>query len=141
VHRIVASGRALLAVVNDILDFSKLEAGQVELDAQPFEIARFFEETLALVSDAAETKRLDLKLEIDAETPIALAADSGRLRQVVLNLLNNAIKFTDAGAVGLKVSHDARADRLEIAVSDTGCGIPVDRLDRCSSGSPRWTGR
>jgi signal transduction histidine kinase/ActR/RegA family two-component response regulator len=130
VQRIVTSGQALLAVVNDILDFSKLEAGQVELDAQPFEIARFFEETLALVSGAAEAKGLGLELEIDAHAPAALTADSGRLRQILLNLLNNAIKFTEAGKIRLRASHDAANNRLRVAVSDTGCGIPEDRLHR-----------
>ncbi len=130
VQRIVTSGRALLAVVNDILDFSKLEAGQVELDSQPFDVAQFFEETLALTSGAAEAKGLGLKLEIDAQTPVALCADSLRLRQVMLNLVNNAVKFTNAGVVRLNVSHDAQTNCLQIAVSDTGCGIPEDRLDR-----------
>jgi PAS domain S-box-containing protein len=130
VQRIITSGQTLLAVVNDILDFSKLEAGQVELDAQPFAAGRFFEDTLALVSGQAQAKGLELALAVDAATPEALLADSGRLRQVVLNLLSNAIKFTDAGTIRLTARHDAETGRLSVAVSDTGAGIPEDRLDR-----------
>jgi PAS domain S-box-containing protein len=130
VRRIATSGEALLDVVNDILDFSKLEAGQVMLDPQPFDVHRFFENTMAMVSGQADAKGLAHTLDIGAETPAALVADSGRLRQVVVNLLGNAIKFTDAGSVRVAVNHDAKADQLRVAVSDTGAGVPKDRLDR-----------
>jgi len=129
-RRITSSGRALLAVVNDILDFSKLEAGQVELDPQPFKVAEFFEDTMAMVSPQAAAKGLDLRLEVDSDMPGALNADSARLRQVLINLLGNAIKFTDQGSVRVTATHDAAGDRLRIAVTDTGQGVPQDKLSR-----------
>jgi signal transduction histidine kinase/AmiR/NasT family two-component response regulator len=130
VGRISSSGQALLAVVNDILDFSKLEAGHVELDPRPFEVGPFFEETLAMVATQAAAKGLVTRLEIDGDTPPLLNADSTRLRQVILNLLGNAIKFTAQGSVGITVAHDAARARLCVAVSDTGCGVPEDKLGR-----------
>jgi PAS domain S-box-containing protein len=130
VQRIITSGQTLLAVVNDILDFSKLEAGQVELDAHPFDVSRSFRETLALVSGQAEAKGLALELEIDAAAPAALVADSGRVRQVVLNLLTNAIKFTETGSVRVRADYAGGTGRLSVSVSDTGVGIPEDSLDR-----------
>jgi PAS domain S-box-containing protein len=129
-QRIITSGQTLLSVVNDILDFSKLEAGHVELDPQPFDVARFFEDTLALVSGQSEARGLELELSLDPGTPAALVADSGRLRQVMLNLLSNAIKFTARGSVRLTAKHDGVANRLSVSIADTGAGIPNDRLDR-----------
>jgi PAS domain S-box-containing protein len=130
VQRIATSGRALLTVVNDILDFSKLEAGQVELDPQPFDVARFFDDTLAIFAGEAAAKRLDVRLEIEAGGPAALDADSARLRQVVTNLISNAIKFTDQGLIRVVVSFDADQGRLKVAVEDTGIGVSPDKLDR-----------
>jgi signal transduction histidine kinase/CheY-like chemotaxis protein len=130
VGRISASGQALLTVVNDILDFSKLEAGRVELDPRPFEVGPFFEDTLAIVAPQAAAKGLATRLEIEGEIPPVLSADSPRLRQVMLNLLGNAIKFTDQGSVGIAVAHDAARNRLRVTVSDTGCGVPEDKLGR-----------
>ena len=130
VSRITASGQALLAVVNDILDFSKLEAGHVELDPQPFEVGRFFEDTVAIVAPQAEAKGLVAELELDRDIPPVLNADGTRLRQVMLNLLGNAIKFTAQGSVRVTVAYDAARERLCVAVSDTGCGVPEDKLER-----------
>jgi signal transduction histidine kinase/CheY-like chemotaxis protein len=130
VSRIASSGQTLLAVVNDILDFSKLEAGHVELDPQPFEVGPFFEDTLAIVAIQAAAKGLATHLEIDGGIPAALTADSTRLRQVVLNLLGNAIKFTAQGSVSVSVAHDRVGERLCVTVSDTGCGVPQDKLGR-----------
>jgi PAS domain S-box-containing protein len=128
VRRISTSGKALLSVVNDILDFSKLEAGQVELDPQPFEVRRFFEDTVAMFSGEAAAKRLAVRLVVEDSVPQVLDADSARLRQVVANLLSNAIKFTDEGSVSLTISFDT--GRLAVAVKDTGAGVPPERLDR-----------
>ncbi|THD60223.1 ATP-binding protein [Phenylobacterium sp.] len=130
VGRIASSGQTLLAVVNDILDFSKLETGHVELDPQPFATAAFFEDTLATVAAQAAGKGLATRLEIAPEVPPALLADSGRLRQVMLNLLGNAIKFTGQGAVAVAVTYDGAVERLAVTVSDTGCGVPPDKLGR-----------
>jgi PAS domain S-box-containing protein len=129
-QRIATSGRALLAVVNDILDFSKLEAGQVELDPHPFDTRRFFDDTLAIFSGEAAAKRLEVALEIDGAVPAALDADSARLRQVVTNLISNAIKFTDQGRICVAVGYEAERRRLLIEVRDTGVGVAPDKLDR-----------
>ena len=129
-RRIASSGDALLCVVNDILDFSKLEAGQLELDPQPFEVGAFFEDTMAMVSTQAAAKGLELRLEINDGVPEVLNADCARLRQVLINLLGNAIKFTDQGSVRVTAAHDAVKNRLRVAVSDTGSGVPEDKLGR-----------
>jgi PAS domain S-box-containing protein len=130
IRRIVAGGGALLAVVNDILDFSKLEAGQVELDLEPFEVRPFFEDTQAMFADQAAAKGLGLKFEIEAGAPAFLAADRARLGQILGNLISNAIKFTDAGGVSVTAAFDAEQGRLRVAVADTGPGIAADKLDR-----------
>jgi len=130
VRRIVNSGQALLAVVNDILDFSKLEAGQVDLDAQPFEARPFFEDTLAMFTERATAKGLDLQLDTDGSMPAFLRADRARLGQILANLLGNAIKFTDRGVIGVTAAFDVRRDQLRVAVTDTGAGIADDKLDR-----------
>ncbi|MFZ4606343.1 MAG: ATP-binding protein [Caulobacter sp.] len=130
-QRITTAGDALLAVVNDVLDFSRLEAGQLELDPQPFDPAMVVRETADLVAAQAAAKGLRLEVAIDGDLPATLTADSGRLRQVLLNLLGNALKFTRQGGIRVTVSHDDVAGgRLRIAVADTGPGVPADRLDR-----------
>jgi len=129
--RIATASRTLLTVVNDILDFSKIEAGQVELDPHPFDPTRFVVETVELVSQQAQEKGLELNTAIDGPLPAAVSADGGRLRQVLLNLLTNAIKFTESGGVTVTLAHDAAdGGRLKISVTDTGVGIAPDRLHR-----------
>jgi PAS domain S-box-containing protein len=129
--RITTAGQTLLAVVNDILDFSKLEAGQIELNPQPFDPRAFVSETVELLAGQASAKGLDLQCDIDPGLPAALNADSSRLRQVLLNLLGNAIKFTSAGGVRVAVSFAPRdGGMLRIAVSDTGPGVPAELRDR-----------
>ena len=130
-QRIATAGEALLSVVNDILDFSKLDAGQLELDARPFDPAGFVRETLDLVAEQAALKGLSVKVELAEGLPPAIMADSGRLRQILLNLLGNAIKFTKTGGIRVAVRHGTEmGGRLHIAVSDTGAGVPADRRDR-----------
>jgi PAS domain S-box-containing protein len=129
--RITTASQTLLTVVNDILDFSKIEAGQVELDPQAFDPAAFVTETIELVSAQAEEKRLTLHAAIDGSLPPAVSADSARLRQILLNLLTNAIKFTERGGVTVTVAHDMTdGGRLKISVTDTGVGIAPERLHR-----------
>jgi PAS domain S-box-containing protein len=128
VTRIAKSGEALLSVVNDILDFSKLEAGQMELDPQPFELATFLDETVDLVRPRAVEKGLTLRLELPPDVPAFLSADAARLRQVLLNLLTNAVKFTAAGGVAVVAAYDA--GRLKVEVTDSGPGIPPDAARR-----------
>jgi PAS domain S-box-containing protein len=128
VSRIAKSGEALLNVVNDILDFSKLEAGQMELDPQPFELAAFLEETIDLVRPRAGDKGLTLQLELSPELPAHLSADAARLRQVLLNLLTNAVKFTSAGRVAVVAGYEE--GQLRVEVTDSGPGIAPDAAGR-----------
>jgi signal transduction histidine kinase/DNA-binding response OmpR family regulator/CHASE3 domain sensor protein len=131
-----ASGEALLTIINDILDFSKIEAGRMELEEAPFDLRDCLEAALDLVAIRAAEKGLDLACEVADGTPAAIVGDSTRLRQVLVNLLNNAVKFTDRGEVVLTV-HRAPSGNgagvqqtLHFAVRDTGVGIPTDRRDR-----------
>ena len=120
-RRIVAAGKMLSAVVNDILDFSKLEAGQLELDLHPFKLREFVQETLSLVAVQAAEKGLVLEASVAPDAPEQVRQDSGRLRQVLLNLVGNGVKFTSKGRVDVSVSHSG--DRLRVSVADTGVGI------------------
>jgi PAS domain S-box-containing protein len=130
VDRIATSGQALLAVVNDILDFSKLDADRIELDPHPFDPAALAAETLELVAAEAARKGLLVHKEFQEDLPAAVFADGSRVRQVLLNLLTNAIKFTDEGSVTVTARYLAESGRLRFSVTDTGVGIPEDRLDR-----------
>ena len=131
VQRISTAGQSLLSVVNDILDFSKLEAGQLELDPHPFDPSAFVLETTQLLAVQAANKGLDWRLEFDGALPGLVLADSARLRQVLLNLLGNAIKFTPKGGVLIRVGYEpAGSGRLSVSVVDTGVGIPAERRDR-----------
>ena len=128
VARIAKSGEALLNVVNDILDFSKLEAGQMELDPQPFELATFLDETIDLVRPRAADKGLTLRLELSPDLPAHLSADAARLRQVLLNLLINAVKFTSEGGVAITAGY--ANGQLRVEVADSGPGIAPDAARR-----------
>ncbi|HEY2658869.1 MAG TPA: ATP-binding protein [Caulobacteraceae bacterium] len=130
-NRITTAGQTLLAVVNDILDFSKLEAGRIDLDPQPFDLAAFLTETIELVSAQAHDKGLGLSLHMPGDLPTTVSADRSRLRQILLNLLTNAIKFTARGQVTVAASYAPDAGgKLRIAVTDTGAGIASDRQHR-----------
>jgi CheY-like chemotaxis protein len=130
------SAASLLDLLNDILDFSKIEAGKLELDATPFELRPLLESTLAVVRLTAERKGLTLELDVDADVPDAVVGDAGRLRQVMVNLLGNAVKFTEHGDVRLSVQAvgpagaDGEGRTLRFGVRDTGIGIPLDKQDR-----------
>jgi PAS domain S-box-containing protein len=129
--RITTGGQILLSVVNDVLDYSKIEAGQIELDPQPFDPKVFAAETMELVRGQAENRGLELRTDVCDALPPAVCADSGRVRQVLLNLLGNAIKFTTRGGITVGVRYTAaNGGRLRIAVTDTGVGIPADRIER-----------
>jgi PAS domain S-box-containing protein len=130
VERIGRSGEALTSIVDNVLDFSKIEARQVDLKADRVELQAFAAETLGLVQDAAEARGLELVSHVAATGSGEVIVDAGRLRQVVLNLLTNAIKFTHAGQVALHVSHDAASQVLEVAVTDSGIGIAPEAASR-----------
>jgi len=123
-----SSANALLALINDILDFSKIEAGKVELETIDFNLRDCLEETLKTLALRADEKELELLCDLAPEVPEWVSGDAVRLRQVVLNLVGNAIKFTQQGEVALRVRTIAAADdarTLEITVADTGIGIPA----------------
>lgn len=125
--RIGTASEALLGVINDILDYSKLEAGAVEMEARAFDPRALAQAAAAMVEGQYETKGLALALVIDPKLPAALTGDEGRMRQVILNFLANAAKFTAAGGVTLEASWTG--DRLRVAVTDTGIGIAADKID------------
>ena len=126
VERIHFAGSALLTIVNDVLDFSKVEAGRLEVETHPFLLKAMIDNTFSIVQGAADNKGLTLGLKLDPSTPEVLAGDEARIRQVLLNLLNNAVKFTRQGEVALTVTTTWLADsvRLLFVVRDTGIGIP-----------------
>ncbi|MCP4544258.1 MAG: HAMP domain-containing protein, partial [Chloroflexi bacterium] len=128
------SGDALLTIINDILDFSKIEAGKMDLESQPFDLRDCVESALELLATKATNKGLELAYMMDAQVPAAIISDVTRLRQILINLLNNALKFTTEGEVVVSVNVDADADgvgdQLHFSVIDTGIGIPPDRMDR-----------
>jgi two-component system sensor histidine kinase BarA len=124
---IAKSGASLLAIINDILDFSKIEAGKLELEFVKVDLSEIVDDVLSLFWDRASGKGLDLAGFIDPAIPQAIAGDPVRLRQVISNLVNNAIKFTEAGGVLVEITPDATG-AIRIAVQDTGIGIPEDRI-------------
>jgi PAS domain S-box-containing protein len=127
------SGGALLALINDILDLSRIEAGQVQLEEHPFDLRACLAEALGLVAHAAAAKGLTLQNLVDDSLPAIVYGDMGRVRQVVVNLLANAVKFTAAGEVALlATASPGREGRQQIAITvrDTGDGIAPERLDQ-----------
>lgn len=128
------SSEALLTIINDILDFSKVEAGKVEMDYQPFDLRECVESALDLMALEATNKGLDLAFEMKPGTLPAVVGDMTRLRQIIINLMNNALKFTDEGEVVFALesspSESGSGHMLHFAVRDTGMGIPPDRMDR-----------
>ena len=124
------SADSLLSLINDILDYSKIEAGKLEIDAIDFNLGDSVGDTMKTLSLRAHQKGLELAFEIGPEVPDALVGDPGRLRQVIVNLVGNAIKFTEQGEVVLHVELESRKEReirLHFTVADTGIGIPVEK--------------
>jgi GAF domain-containing protein/CheY-like chemotaxis protein/HPt (histidine-containing phosphotransfer) domain-containing protein len=128
------SGEALLAIINDILDFSKIEAGRMELEVAPFDVRECVEAVVDLIGPIAQRRGLEIAYGIQPGTPETAVGDASRLRQILLNLLNNAVKFTDAGEIAVHVEQagSPAPNRIAFRVSirDTGVGIPPDRIDR-----------
>lgn len=124
------SGEALLAVINDILDFSKIEAGKLEIELQTIDLRESLGDTMKTLGLKAHAKGLELAFRVDPALPRYLSGDSGRIRQVIVNLVGNAIKFTEQGEVFVEVelvSQSSDDVALEVSVRDTGVGIPEDR--------------
>jgi PAS domain S-box-containing protein len=131
-----SSGDALLHVIDDILDYSKIEAGKLELEKEPVALRECVEGALDIVAPRAWEKEIELGCLIDEDVPAGIVGDAARLRQVLLNLVSNAVKFTEEGEVVVHLAAEptgASAYRLEFAVRDTGVGIPEDRMDRLFS--------
>jgi signal transduction histidine kinase/CheY-like chemotaxis protein len=124
-----SSGESLLTVINDILDFSKVESGKLELDPIEFNLHDSVAETLRALSLRADQKRLEVAYQIAPEVPQFVIGDPGRLRQILVNLVGNAIKFTHLGEIVVRVQCTTRSAPLELhfMVSDTGIGIPADK--------------
>jgi signal transduction histidine kinase/DNA-binding response OmpR family regulator len=127
---IVKSGNALLTIINDILDFSKINAGQLTLDPAPFRLAESVEDVATLVSARVAEKNLELIVRVDPRLPAFVVGDAGRFRQIITNLLGNAVKFTEKGHVLIDVGGEVvdGIAHLKVRVEDTGIGIPADKL-------------
>src|SRR5438105_3902429 len=127
-----SSGDALLHVIDDILDYSKIEAGKLDLEREPFNLRDCVEGALDIVAPRAWEKEIELGCLIEEAAPAGIVGDEARLRQVLLNLLSNAVKFTERGEVMVLVDAEETgtgSHRVELAVRDTGIGIPPDRMD------------
>ncbi len=129
-----SSAHALLGLINEILDFSKIDAGQLKLSPQPFRLSRLASEPAALVAKAANAKNLEFVVRIAPDAPEQLVGDFARLRQIIVNFLSNAVKFTDAGQVELDVTTTPAADGasvvLRVEVRDSGIGVRSEDIDR-----------
>ncbi|MHB8897240.1 MAG: response regulator [Thermoguttaceae bacterium] len=128
---VIESGDALLSLINDILDFSKIEAGKLDFEHVVFDLQESLGDTMKSLAYRAHTKGLELACRIHPDVPALLVGDVGRLRQIVVNLVGNAIKFTDKGEVVLEVEmrqRSAEMVQLHVSASDTGIGIPDDKL-------------
>ena len=134
VHTIETSGDALLGIINDVLDYSKIEAGRIELENAPFNVRQCVENVLDLFATKATQKNLELLARMEAGVPPVIIGDITRLRQVIVNLVGNALKFTAKGEVVISIGStpigDGGSHEITFAIRDTGIGIPVDRRDR-----------
>lgn len=132
IETIRTSGDALLSIINDILDLSKIEGGKLELECQPFDLQSCIEDSLELMAQRASEKGLDMSYWMDENAPKAIIGDPTRLRQILVNLLNNAVKFTEKGEIRLSVESRMWEKSCEIhfAVKDTGIGIPAESLGK-----------
>ncbi len=128
-----SSSRALLSIINDILDFSKIEAGQMELENIDFDLAAMLDDIIDVLALRANEKNLKMSCAIHSNVPLFVRGDPGRLRQILINLSGNSVKFTDKGEVFIRVTKEHETDRevtIRFSVIDTGIGIPQDRIDR-----------
>jgi signal transduction histidine kinase/CheY-like chemotaxis protein len=133
VETIRTSGEHLLDIINEILDFSKIESGNLELEQVPFDLVNCVEESLQLIAPKVVERNLELTSVVEDTTPATLVGDAGRVRQILVNLLGNAVKFTPAGEIGVSVSArllEGARHEVHFTVRDTGVGIPSDRFDR-----------
>ncbi len=139
------SGETLLSLIEDVLDFSKIEAGRLDLDAKPFDLPALVEETIELVAPRAQAKDIEIASYVDDSVPRNVVGDAARVRQVLLNLVGNAIKFTERGGVTVVVERGS--DGIRFLVCDTGIGVAPEEQERifrefeqAETGSPRKSG-
>jgi len=125
-----ASGETLLTLIEEILDFSKIEAGRLDIESRPFEVASMVEESVELMAPRAQAKGIEIVSYIDERIPRNVIGDTARLRQVLLNLIGNAVKFTENGGVGVVVEPGDHVNEIRFEVRDTGIGIAQDDLQR-----------
>ncbi len=133
VRVITSAAESLLTIINDILDFSRIESGQLRLDLADFDLDSVLEEVVALLAPRAHEKGLELSYEFEPAPDCLLLGDAGRVRQVVMNLVGNAVKFTDTGEVAVAASvlrQDGERLRIRLTVRDTGVGIPPEARER-----------
>ena len=133
VDMLQTSAHALMAIINDLLDFTKLEAGKMKIETIPFEVRGVLEGSVACVQPQVHEKGLHVSCQIDQGVPIRLMGDPNRLRQVVLNMLSNAVKFTAQGRVDIESKTMPQEDgsiRIRFTVADTGIGIPKEECER-----------
>ena len=133
IEAVERSGKHLLGIINDILDFSKIESGKLELDAVDFDLRHLLEESLELFSQQAHKKGLELLADLPPDETLFVLGDALRLRQIIVNLLGNAIKFTASGQISLRLTIRERSEnglKFALTVSDTGIGIPLAAQDR-----------
>ena len=123
------SGESLLSLINDILDISQMEAGKLKLTNAPFNVRSTVENAVKLLQAKAQEKNLTLAVHVDPALPTMVEGDTDRIRQIVVNLVGNAVKFTEAGSVAVTVAPDANGEGVKISVADTGIGIPADKVD------------
>jgi two-component system, sensor histidine kinase and response regulator len=129
VDTINRSADSLLTVLNDILDYSKVEAGQLALESLPFDVREILEDVAELLAPRAARNRVEVVVRVSQDVPVSLRGDGGRVRQVVTNLIGNAVKFTQDGSVTISASWEPGSARLRVSVSDTGIGIEPKRLE------------
>ncbi len=135
-----SSGETLLTLINDILDFSKIEAGKMELEMLNFDLQSLLDDFGSALAIRAQGKGLEFICAADPEVPALLQGDPGRLRQIITNLVGNAIKFTDQGEVAVHVHTVSKSeDEVELlfSIRDTGIGIAADKVDLIFNNSPR----
>ncbi|MGP0088613.1 MAG: ATP-binding protein [Xanthobacteraceae bacterium] len=124
------SGDTLLSLIEEILDFSKIEAGKLELEAQPFALQALIEEVVELLAPRAHAKGLEIGTYVDSRLPARAIGDTARLRQVLLNLIGNAVKFTERGGIAVEVEPGSAPQQMEILIRDTGIGIAPEEQAR-----------
>ncbi|HEY7750674.1 MAG TPA: response regulator [Ignavibacteriaceae bacterium] len=130
---IKTSGEQLLVIINDILDFAKLESEKLELENQPFDLRACIEDSVDFLASKASEKNLEIIYNVDKDTPLAILGDVTRLRQVLTNLIGNAVKFTNAGEVVISVNSTKLSNRefeIQFCIKDTGIGISPDKMNK-----------